>query len=178
MRNVRRLLATAIAVIGLSFAAVPAYSAPFSYYELVSNMQGDAQTNFAKTMLRLASDNDELRVVGDQIGCPTYAQDLAKTIVIMVSKINSDIHSSEIFHYCGDSSCSWYSFAEAIFAECIKIGVKTPSSLYSIKTSSYLTKAARPAYSVLDCSKIEYALGINLSDWNEGIRKMLIKLKG
>jgi dTDP-4-dehydrorhamnose reductase len=134
--------------------------------------------NFAKTMLRLASDNDELRVVGDQIGCPTYAQDLAKTIVIMVSKINSDIHSSEIFHYCGDSSCSWYSFAEAIFAECIKIGVKTPSSLYSIKTSSYLTKAARPAYSVLDCSKIEYALGINLSDWNEGIRKMLIKLKG
>jgi|TARA_B110000467_G_scaffold165033_1_gene198016 subtilisin family serine protease len=80
MRNVRRLLATAIAVIGLSFAAVPAYSAPFSYYELVSNMQGDAQTNFAKTMLRsYESGYATLKPMAEKYGHYPWAANLVET---------------------------------------------------------------------------------------------------
>jgi len=134
--------------------------------------------NFAKTMLHLASVHDELRVVGDQLGCPTYAQDIAKTIVIMVSKINLAIFSSGIFHYCGNSPCSWHSFAKVIFVEAKNVGFKTPNLLHSIEASAYPTKAYRPAYSVLDCSKIKHVFGINSPDWHEGIRRMLIKLKG
>ncbi|MDA8613517.1 dTDP-4-dehydrorhamnose reductase [Gammaproteobacteria bacterium] len=134
--------------------------------------------NFAKTMLHLASVHDELRVVGDQLGCPTYAQDIAETIVIMISKINLAIFSSGIFHYCGNPPCSWHSFAKAIFIEANNIGFKTPKLLHSIEASAYPTKADRPAYSVLDCSKIKCVFDINPPEWHKGIRKMLIKLKG
>ena len=71
--------------------------------------------NFLKTMLDLGADRDELRIVDDQIGCPTYAQDLAKTIVFILSHINLKVLSSGIYHYGGDKPCSWYDFARAIF---------------------------------------------------------------
>ena len=68
-------------------------------------------------MLRLGKELDELNIVGDQIGCPTYAQDLAKSIISIVSKIDLDDSRSGIYHFCGDESCTWYEFALAIFKE-------------------------------------------------------------
>ena len=66
-------------------------------------------------MLRLGANHDELSIVGDQIGCPTYAQDIAKSIVSIVSKLNLNSSNSGIFHYCGDNACSWHQFAQSIF---------------------------------------------------------------
>jgi dTDP-4-dehydrorhamnose reductase len=133
--------------------------------------------NFLKTMIRLGAERDELSIVGDQIGCPTYAQDIAGSIVAMLPSLESGILTSDVLHYCGDSPVSWFEFAEEIFSEARKLGLKTPSLLHSIETSAYPTPAARPAYSVLDCSKITANFGIDSSDWRQGIRLVLGNLQ-
>lgn len=132
--------------------------------------------NFLKTMLSLGSSRDELAVVDDQIGCPTYAQDIAKTISTILTNINSEERTSNIYHYCGDIACSWYDFAKAIFYEAAKLGCKIPTSITPIATAAYPTLAVRPANSVLDCSKLKSHLNVKPSDWHEGIRKTLLKI--
>ncbi|MDA9212541.1 dTDP-4-dehydrorhamnose reductase [Gammaproteobacteria bacterium] len=126
--------------------------------------------NFLKTMLRLGVDHDELSVVEDQIGCPTYAQDIAKTIVSISSLLNLKESSSGIYHYCGGEPCSWYDFAQAIFLEAEVQGLKIPSHVKSIATVDYPTPAVRPHYSVLDCSSIESCFDVTLSNWRNGIK--------
>ena len=86
-------------------------------------------------MLRLGADRDELSIVGDQIGCPTYAQDIAKSIVSILSCLDLKGSSSGIYHYCGDEPCSWYDFARAIFLEAEVQRLKTPSYVKSITTA-------------------------------------------
>lgn len=132
--------------------------------------------NFLKTMLRLGADRDELNIVGDQIGCPTYAQDIAKAIVSILPALGSNRSASGIFHYCGDQPCSWYEFAQAIFSEAKIFGLKTPSRINSIETAEYPTPAIRPAYSVLDCSKIDNTFDIAPSNWRYGIKCVLEKV--
>ncbi len=133
--------------------------------------------NFLKTMLRLGVDSKELGVVGDQIGCPTYAQDIAKTIVSIISFLEAHQSASGIYHYCGDEPCSWYDFARAIFLEAEAQGIKTPSTVKSISTIDYPTPAVRPAYSVLDCSKIQSYFGVTSSSWRGGIKTAIGRLK-
>jgi len=133
--------------------------------------------NFLKTMLRLGADREQLSVVGDQIGCPTFAQDIAKAIVSMLSSLDFKKSTSGIFHYCGDQPCSWYEFAEAIFLEANSLGLKTPNYINVIETSAYPTPAVRPAYSVLDCSKLGSSFGIVSSNWRDGIKEVLYKLQ-
>ncbi len=132
--------------------------------------------NFLKTMISLGSRRDELLVVDDQIGCPTYAQDIAKVITTILTNINSQQITSNIYHYCGDVACSWYGFAKVIFYEAAKLGCKIPTSLNPVTTSAYPTLATRPANSVLDCSKLKAHLNVNPSDWHEGVRKTLLKI--
>lgn len=132
--------------------------------------------NFLKTMLRLGADRDELSIVGDQIGCPTYAQDIAKTIVSILAGLDFKELSSGIYHYCGDESCSWYDFARVIFSEAKIHGLKTPSYVKSITTAEYPTPAIRPTYSVLDCTKIESAFDVTRSNWRDGVGLVLDKL--
>jgi dTDP-4-dehydrorhamnose reductase len=132
--------------------------------------------NFLKTMLRLGADRDELSIVGDQIGCPTYAQDIARSIVEIVTQLNS-LKENGIYHYCGDQPCSWYDFANAIFDQAMTNNLKIPSIVNSIKTSAYPTPAKRPAFSVLDCSKIENNFGVLASNWHDGIGQVISKLK-
>lgn len=134
--------------------------------------------NFLKTMLRLGADRDELSIVGDQIGCPTYAQDIAKSVVSILSCLDLKGSSSGIYHYCGDEPCSWYDFARAIFLEAELYGFKTPSNVMSITTADYPTPAIRPAYSVLDCSKIESSFGVTRSNWRDGIKIVFDRLQG
>ena len=129
--------------------------------------------NFLKTMLRLGTDCDELRVVGDQIGCPTYAQDIAKAIVFMLPRLASKKSASGIFHYCGDLPCSWYDFALGIFAEAKAFGLRIPNSIVSITTTEYPTRATRPAFSVLECLKIQQTFDIAPSNWRDGIKIVL-----
>ncbi len=132
--------------------------------------------NFLKTMLRLGAERDELSIVGDQIGCPTYAQDIARSIVEIVPQLNSREYN-DIYHYCGDQPCSWYDFANAIFDQAMSNNLKIPSIVNSIETSAYPTPAKRPAFSVLNCSKIENDFGVHASNWQEGTRQVIRKLE-
>lgn len=129
--------------------------------------------NFLKTMLRLGTVRDELSIVGDQIGCPTYAQDIAKAIVTMMTQLNEESSASGTFHYCGDQLCSWYEFARVIFEEARISGLQTPSLIHSIRTSDYPTAAERPGYSSLNCQKIKNTFGVNTSDWKLGVKNVV-----
>ena len=132
--------------------------------------------NFLKTMLRLGNNQEELSVVGDQVGCPTYAQDIAKAVLSILPRLDSKTLFSGIFHYCGDQPCSWYEFAQAIFSDADTLGVKIPRRINSIGTKEYPTLAIRPPKSVLDCSKIGLTFDIGRSNWRNRIMEVLYKL--
>lgn len=132
--------------------------------------------NFLKSMLRLGSERDELNIVADQVGCPTYAQDIARCIVDIIPQLRSR-KDSDIFHYCGDQSSSWYEFANVIFNKAKINGLKIPSIVNSIETSAYPTPAKRPSFSVLNCSKIQNEFGVSASNWQNGTEQVVGKLK-
>jgi dTDP-4-dehydrorhamnose reductase len=130
------------------------------------------ENNFLKKILQLGSNRDKLSIVDDQIGCPTYAQDLAKTIVIILTKLNNSL-ASGIFHYCGKDPCSWYEFARVIFQEADLAGLKTRSSIHSIRSVDYPLAILRPLFSVLECSKIKNTFDIDPSDWKLGVKNAI-----
>ena len=136
--------------------------------------------NFLKTMLRLGKERDELSIVGDQIGCPTYAQDIAKAIVTILTGIESHNVSWGIYHYCGEEVTSWFSFAEAIFYEAKHSGLIVNSpKLTEITTSEFPTLAKRPAFSVLDTAKITNDWAAQPCDWKAAVKLVIdnVKLK-
>ena len=129
--------------------------------------------NFFKTMLRLGAERETLSIVGDQIGCPTYAQDIASLSVDLIPRIDKGSVESGIYHFCGDTACSWYQFAKEIFAQADQLGYRTPKQVQSIATKDYPTPAKRPGYSVFDCTKIENTFNISRSNWRFGIDRVL-----
>ena len=131
--------------------------------------------NFLKRMLQLAEEKAELDIVGDQFGCPTYMHDLAKVIREILQKKNFINLPSGIYHYAGDQECSWYEFADLIFSEANKLGFKIPY-VRSVKSGDFKSRAVRPLYSSLDCSKIKDQYGIQSSNWKAGIIHTLNKL--
>ena len=131
--------------------------------------------NFLKTMLRLGKERDKLSIVGDQVGCPTYAQDLAKAIVTILTGIESHNVSWGVYHYCGEEVTSWFGFAEAIFEEAKQAGlIITSPKLTEITTLEFPTLAKRPAFSVLDSSNIQAVWSVQPSDWKAAIKKSLL----
>jgi dTDP-4-dehydrorhamnose reductase len=124
--------------------------------------------NFVKTMIRLGGERDELGVVADQIGSPTYAKDLAEDTLRVLENDNYQWSLGDVFHYSNNGSCSWYEFAEKIF-EKTNISVK----LNKLKTEDYPTKASRPKYSLLDKSKFENTFKIQIRDWRTSLIDML-----
>ncbi len=118
--------------------------------------------NFMKTMLRLASERDTLSVVNDQIGTPTNAVDLAK---VLIKIILSNKNAFGIYNFSNEGRCSWYDFAQKIF-EINNITI----NLQPIPTSAYPTPAKRPAYSVLDKSKMKIIFGIEIKDWEVSLK--------
>lgn len=117
--------------------------------------------NFVKTMLRLGAERTELGVVFDQIGTPTYARDLARTI----HHILCHAIIPGIYHYSNEGACSWYDFTKAIFT----LGGITNCLLKPLHTEEYPTPAARPHYSVLDKSKIKQTYGIEVPYWMDSL---------
>jgi len=120
--------------------------------------------NFVKTMLRLGRERDELSVVYDQVGTPTYATDLAVAILELLQK---DFSGYNLYHYSNEGVISWYDFAKAIF-DISGIQIK----LNAIESSEYPTPAKRPAYSVLSKKKIKEA-GIDTPYWRESLIECL-----
>lgn len=123
--------------------------------------------NFMKTMLRLAGERNSLSVVNDQVGTPTNAIDLAKVIVaIAISNTkNPTSNTYGIYNLSNEGQCSWFHFAKKIF-ELNSVSI----DLIPIPSTSFPTPAKRPAFSVLDKSKIKSVFGIQIQDWAESLK--------
>ncbi len=132
-------------------------------------------SNFVKTMLRLAGERDEVRVVADQAGGPTCATDIAETLVRLASLLTQRSEGFGTFHYSGVPATTWCGFAEAIFASLARRGYHIPR-LVAIATKQYPTPARRPANSVLDCSKLLATHGILQPSWPKALEACLSSL--
>ena len=128
-------------------------------------------------MIRLGAERNELSVIGDQVGCPTYAQDLARCIVGLLDHFREVDFESDIFHYCGDEPCSWYQFALTIFTFADERGFTTPMAVNRLLMEEYKTLAPRPAYSVMNCQKILSKCRVHRSNWRKAIPEILDLLK-
>jgi dTDP-4-dehydrorhamnose reductase len=131
-------------------------------------------TNFVKTMINLGKEREEIRVVADQYGCPTFAADLAEAILDITDQYNEDKNINwGTYHFCGRGSTTWHGFASKIFEiaklyDQFKVKKVTP-----IKTTEYLTPAERPKNSVMDCSLLKGCFNINPPLWEDSLGVML-----
>lgn len=134
--------------------------------------------NFLKTMLRLCTQRSELSIVGDQVGCPTYAQDIARAIMMILESLKSKEVASCLYHFSGNICCSWAEFAQAIFDEALELEViKSKPNIVAISTKEFPTLAKRPARSELSSNYIRSTFGIVPSDCILGIRSSLMAIK-
>ncbi len=122
--------------------------------------------NFMKTMIRLGNEKEELSVINDQIGTPTYAKDLARVILKVIESGSQDFG---LYNYSNEGSVSWYDFAKEIFLqEEIRIDLK------AIPTSAYPTPAKRPTFSVLDTTKIKKTFNLEIPFWKDSLKDSLV----
>lgn len=126
-------------------------------------------SNFMKTMLRLFSEKKEIGVIDDQQGTPTYAKDLAKAIWLLYQK---EEVPAGIYHFTNEGQTTWHGFAQAI-KELTKAKIK----INKIPTRAYPTPAKRPAYSVMCLGKIKNTLEMEIPQWRESLKKVLLKME-
>ncbi len=139
------------------------------YYTIrTSWLYSEFGNNFVKTMLRLGRERDQLGVIVDQVGSPTYAIDLANVILDIIDSGNN---AHGIYHYSNEGVTSWYDFAKAVFDIS-----NTQVTLNPVKTSEYVTKAVRPAYSVMDKTKIKNTFSIQIPNWRDSLRVCLDRI--
>lgn len=124
--------------------------------------------NFVKTMIRLGKEKEQLGVIFDQIGTPTYARDLA---VVIMTAINKGI-KPDVYHFSNEGVISWYDFTKAIH----RIAGIDTCHVKPLHTTEYPTPASRPAYSVLDKTKLKNAYGIEIPYWEESLAECIKKL--
>jgi dTDP-4-dehydrorhamnose reductase len=131
----------------------------------------DVGKNFYLSMLNLAKVKPELNIVSDQIGSPTNAYELAIALLKIVSFLNDkqDFNNYGLYHYTQKGSCSWYEFAIEIFKR-NNVQIK----VNPIPTAAYPTPAKRPAFSLLNVSKIESTFELNILNWQEALKKLVL----
>lgn len=130
--------------------------------------------NFVKTILNIAKEKEELRVVYDQIGCPTYAEDLARAILtIIYENINhKNVFKRGIYHFANQGVCSWYDFAYEIVNY-----FNLQTKIIPILTEEYPTAAKRPSYSVLNCAKFKETFEQEIPYWRDSLHRCLSNIK-
>jgi dTDP-4-dehydrorhamnose reductase len=148
------------------------------------------KSNFVKTMLRLFAERDEIRVVADQVGTPTWASEIAQAIHAIACRCSESATRlpqlsreqsqksplTGTYHFTNSGVASWYDFAVAIFEEAKPLGFPMiVQRIVPITTSEYPTPAQRPAYSVLSGEKISAVLGNHPPHWRQGLKKMLVE---
>lgn len=125
--------------------------------------------NFVKTILRLGKEKSNLNVVNDQFGAPSYARDLAKTILVIIIKINEDPKLSERFNqtynFANEGIITWYDLASMVIKE-----AKLPCTINPVPSSAYPTQAVRPKWSILSKHKIKEAFGISIPHWYAAVK--------
>ena len=138
-------------------------SLPQHYIIRTAWLYSEFAGNFMKTMIKLGTERDSLGIIADQIGSPTYGVDLAGVLLDIIASNKKDTYG--IYHYSNEGAISWYDFAQAIF-ELGNIDVKVKP----LKTSEYPTKAARPAFSAMDKTKIKNTFGIEVPYWRDSLK--------
>lgn len=134
------------------------------------------RANFLKTMLRLGAEREELRVVADQLGCPTFAADLAAAIrTIALRLVEDEAAPTGTFHFVGDGEASWAGFAAAIMEEAVARG-RRAARIVPITTAEYPTPARRPANSRLSTARLRERYGIVPSAWRSSLAVALEEL--
>ena len=152
--------------------ALAASGIPFAVLR-TSWIYGWRGTNFLRTILRLAEERDELRIVNDQFGAPTWCRDVARAAMGLMESVDFDPErlreSSGVYHATAAGETSWFGFAKAIMAETGKFDVK----LVGISSDQYATTARRPRNSRLNCEKLADAFGVRLPEWSASLGTML-----
>ncbi len=128
--------------------------------------------NFCKTMLNLTATKPQLKVVFDQVGTPTYAYDLAKAIVDIISDRKFDGHNG-IYHYSNEGVCSWYDFTKII----AEYSGQTNCDIQPCHSNEFPSPVTRPSYSVLDKTKIKETFGISIPYWTSSLKICINNLK-
>lgn len=142
----------------------------------VSWLVGRYGKNFVKTILRLGKTRDEIKVVDDQVGCPTFTADVAQALFVVAEQINSGFSRWGTYHYCNDGALTWYAFARKILALARAYENLVVKDVVSILTENYPTPAPRPQFSVLDCSSFVETFGVSRRSWDVALKEMLADL--
>jgi len=133
--------------------------------------------NFVKTMLRLGAERDELGIVADQHGCPTSAAELARGIFAVLNTQLNDDHWG-VYHFCQPEQTTWLSFANAVFDSAREQGIDlSVKKVNAIATEDYPTPAARPANSVMDCSRFESTFDFTIRPWGGSLAEVIGEMK-
>jgi len=136
---------------------------------------GSRGGNFMLTMMRLAREREQLRVVRDQIGCPTWSRLIAETTSLALMQVRAPDRAaacSGVYHLCASGETSWHGFAQAII-DLMPAEEKKCRTVDAIASADYPTPTRRPAYSVMSCAKLERTFGLRLPDWRESLQLML-----
>lgn len=175
--NMETDLVEPIGVYGKSKAAGDDQVRSVLYNHLIlrtSWLYGVHGNNFVKTMLKLGKEREEIRVVADQYGCPTFAADLAEAILDITDQYNEDKKINwGTYHFCGSGSTTWHGFASKIFEIAKSYDQFKVEKVTPIKTTEYPTPAERPKNSVMDCSLLKGCFDINPPLWEDSLDVML-----
>jgi len=141
---------------------------------------GEVGNNFVRTILRLGSERDSLRVVSDQVGAPTPAALLADVTAHISRHLDKGTWSeAEVFHVAAVGPLSWHEFARVIVSKASKFGLPlrlVPDAIEAIPSESYVQPAMRPKNSTLDCSKVSNQFGLVLPSWEPYLERMLLRI--
>jgi len=142
---------------------------PAHFIIRTSWLYSEYANNFVKTMLKLGAERDELNIIADQVGTPTYAIDLANAIFDIISSSSA---AYGVYHYSNEGVTSWFDFAKAIFDIS-----ETVVKVNPIPGSAYPTKAIRPAFSVMDKTKIKETFNIEIPYWRDSLVECIKQIK-
>ena len=146
---------------------------PRSYIVRTAWLYGKYGNNFVRTMLRLMNERDEIKVVNDQRGSPTWAFDLA-SVMVNIIKTKDEAVPFGIYHYTNEGDITWFDFAGEIYRQGREQGLITKAcSVSPCSSAEYPAKVKRPSYSVLDKAKIKAALGIGIPAWDKSLQSYL-----
>jgi dTDP-4-dehydrorhamnose reductase len=148
---------------------------PRSYIVRTAWLYGKYGNNFVRTMLRLMNERDEVKVVNDQRGSPTWARDLAETLAaIVVAEGEGRQIPYGVYHYTDEGSITWFDFALEIYGRGRQLGlIKKDCAVGPCSSAEFPARVTRPAYSVLDKAKIRSVLGIDVPVWDESLARYL-----
>jgi dTDP-4-dehydrorhamnose reductase len=138
---------------------------------------GARGSNFMLTMMRLAREREKLRVVNDQVGCPTWSRMIAETTALALRQIDTPAKAAArkgVYHLCSSGQTSWHGFASAII-ESLPEEERKCRTVEGIPSAEYPTPTKRPAYSVMSCAKLERVFDLRLPDWRESLRLVMEK---